>query len=169
MSFSGLIKLSSAVHWMNSYSGAVPAGAVVAGFQNGQLMYVCRAWEDGELLPGLHNHRVIITEYKWKFDFPGKLDTRHGGCFVPFRGREEKRKYYEVAVGIGIWLPFRGGSFPVDAFQGGMTRLGEILYVCRARIDGHLISGKLHPSHGGCYIANASREHKVNLYEVLVY
>lgn len=99
----------------------------------------------------------------------GKLDTRQGGCFVPYRGEERKQKYYDVAVGYGVWLLFRGGSFPVEAFQGGITRSGEILYVCRARIDGHLISGKLHPSLGGCYIANASREHKVNLYEVLVY
>lgn len=39
-------------HWMNAYEGAVPPGAIVAGHQNGQIMYVCRAWHDGELLPG---------------------------------------------------------------------------------------------------------------------
>lgn len=101
--------------------------------------------------------------------FTGKLDTRYGGCFVPYRGKERKQEYYDVAVGLGVWHLFRDGSRPVDAFQGGITHLGEILYVCRARVDGHLIPGKLHSSQGGCYIANASREHKVNLYEVLVY
>lgn len=97
------------------------------------------------------------------------MDTRQGGCFVPYRGKERKQEYYDVAVGLGVWLPFQYGNRPFDAVQGGITNSGEILYVCRARVDGHLVSGKLHSSLGGCYVANDSREHKVNLYEVLVY
>lgn len=52
MNISGVIKCAFSAHWINSYEGGVPAGAIIAGYQNGQIMYVCRAWHDGELLPG---------------------------------------------------------------------------------------------------------------------
>ena len=43
----------------------------------------------------------------------------------------------------------------------------EQLYIARARHEGDLIPGKLHPSHGVCYIAWGGGEHGHGEYEVM--
>jgi hypothetical protein len=46
---------------------------------------------------------------------------------------------------------------------------GERLYVGRASHDGSLTVGKIHPSHGVCYIPYGGEEIGIGAYEVLVY
>lgn len=55
---------------------------------------------------------------------------------------------------------------PPNALHGGFDS-GEQLYIARARHEGDLIPGKLHPSHGVTYIAYAGGEHSHSEYEVL--
>lgn len=58
------------------------------------------------------------------------------------------------------------GEVPPNAVQGGFDS-SEQLYIARARHEGDLIPGKLHPSHGVTYIAWGGGEHGHNEYEVL--
>lgn len=68
--------------------------------------------------------------------------------------------------GTECWVPGTGGEVPPSALEGGVDG-GEQLYVARTRHEGDLIPGKLHPSHGVCYIAYGGGEHGHSDYEVL--
>lgn len=68
--------------------------------------------------------------------------------------------------GPGAWVPAANGEVPPNALQGGFDS-SEQLYIARARHEGDLIPGKLHPSHGVTYVAWGGGEHGHNEYEVL--
>lgn len=68
--------------------------------------------------------------------------------------------------GPGCWVPASGGQVPPNAMQAGFDG-SEQLYVARARHENDLIPGKLHPSHGVCYVAYGGGEHGHADYEVL--
>uniref|UniRef100_A0A224XP38 Putative farnesoic acid o-methyltransferase n=1 Tax=Panstrongylus lignarius TaxID=156445 RepID=A0A224XP38_9HEMI len=63
------------------------------------------------------------------------------------------------------WVPCTGGTVPPDAVAGGFDQ--EQLYVGRAHHCGALLPGKVHPSHGVCYVAWGGSEHGIPEYEVL--
>ncbi|XP_075166686.1 uncharacterized protein LOC142238842 [Haematobia irritans] len=66
----------------------------------------------------------------------------------------------------GQWVPAANGEIPPQAMQGGFDG-SEQLYIARATHEGDVIPGKLHPSHGVCYVAYGGGEHGHNEYEVL--
>lgn len=68
--------------------------------------------------------------------------------------------------GPGCWVPAANGVVPPSSMEGGVDG-NEQLYIARARHEGDLIPGKLHPSHGVCYVAYGGGEHGHNEYEVL--
>ena len=68
--------------------------------------------------------------------------------------------------GPGCWVPASNGQVPPSSMEGGVDGV-EQLYIARARHEGDLIPGKLHPSHGVCYVAYGGGEHQHNEYEVL--
>ena len=53
--------------------------------------------------------------------------------------------------------------------KGGYTSTGEVLYIGRKVHKGVLIPGKVHPSHGGLFVAYGGEEHAYQFdYEILV-
>uniref|UniRef100_A0A1I8NZK1 Farnesoic acid O-methyl transferase domain-containing protein n=1 Tax=Stomoxys calcitrans TaxID=35570 RepID=A0A1I8NZK1_STOCA len=64
------------------------------------------------------------------------------------------------------WVPATNGTIPPNAVSGGRDG-HEQLYIARARHAADLIPGKLHPSHGCCYVAFGGEEHSHRQYEVL--
>lgn len=68
--------------------------------------------------------------------------------------------------GPGCWVPAADGQVPPSAMEGGFDG-SEQLFIARARHEGDLIPGKLHPTHGVCYVAYGGGEHGHNEYEVL--
>lgn len=72
------------------------------------------------------------------------------------------------------WIPASNGAVPGNAVPGGRTASGETLYIGRtlvnqSPIDGQIIPGKIHPSHGCLYVPFNSAEMKFTSYEQLVY
>lgn len=79
----------------------------------------------------------------------------------------------QILVGFDyIWEPTSGDKVPVGAIVGGYAEPGEIncekLYIGRASHNGHLIPGKVQPSHSVCYIPYEGREIAHKNYEILV-
>lgn len=68
--------------------------------------------------------------------------------------------------GPGCWVPAANGEVPPQSMEGGVDG-SEQLYIARARHEGDLIPGKLHPSHGVCYVSWGGAEHGHSEYEVM--
>ncbi|PSN46755.1 hypothetical protein C0J52_21805 [Blattella germanica] len=66
------------------------------------------------------------------------------------------------------WAPSRDGHVPQEALPVGYTSEGETLYAGRAFHDGTLTVGKVHPSHGVCYIPYGGQEIAYKEYEILI-
>ncbi|XP_075156713.1 uncharacterized protein LOC142229992 [Haematobia irritans] len=66
----------------------------------------------------------------------------------------------------GNWIPASNGVVPPNAVSGGFDGSDQ-LYVARAYHGSDLIPGKLHPSHGCCYVPYGGEEHSHRDYEVL--
>ncbi|XP_005180313.2 uncharacterized protein LOC101888348 isoform X2 [Musca domestica] len=64
------------------------------------------------------------------------------------------------------WVPASNGVVPPNAVSGGIDG-SDNLYIARARHSNDLIPGKLHPSHGCCYVPYGGVEHSHKEYEVL--
>ena len=66
------------------------------------------------------------------------------------------------------WEPSTGGDVPPSAVPGGFESYGEVLYICRAEIEGGLHPGKVSQILRACVVPYAEREHFIGSYEVLV-
>lgn len=66
------------------------------------------------------------------------------------------------------WVHGSNGEVPYGAILAGHTADGEPLYVARVYHEGSHCVGKLHPSHGSCYVPFGGKEHSHSHYEVLV-
>ena len=67
------------------------------------------------------------------------------------------------------WVSSGQGQILPHAIPGGVSCNGEMLFIGRIRHQGHLICGKIQPSHGCLYVAYGGKEHCYkNGYEVLV-
>jgi hypothetical protein len=134
--------------WVNGKSGSVPAGAVKAGSDNNDDLYICKGY--------LGN---------------GKLHPRHGRCFVPYDGKEEAYRAYEVLVGNDLrWVPW-AGSIPKNSISGGRERNGDPLYVCRSRLPvgkKQLTPGKYSAVNKICYLPYGGRYYEDRTPELLV-
>lgn len=140
-------------HWIDAEGGFVPYGeAVVGGMDiNGETLYVGRALQEGECIPG-------------------KVVPSHGVCYIPYAGREHPHRVYQILRSNGIefcWVPSADGATPTGAVQGGKTMEGENLYIGRTFHNGSHCIGKIHPSHGRLYIPFGGEEHGFSTYEVL--
>jgi len=135
--------------WVATSGNALPAGAFIGGEDNGEGLVVGRAQHEGALIPG-------------------KVVPSHGVCYVAFGGGEHGKTEYEVLVGSGQWVPGNGSNIPPTAMPAGETEEGEPLFVGRVQHEGTVTIGKVHPSHGVCYISYAGQELGFEAYEVLV-
>ena len=63
--------------WVDANHGVVPPGAVPAGFDNGEQLYVGRARHAGDIIPG-------------------KVVPSHQVCYLPWGGLEQSKTEYQV-------------------------------------------------------------------------
>ncbi len=127
--------------WVPGNGAAIPPNAVVAGNENGTLLYTCRVRE------------------KQNWVMLGKVVGE--GCNYGF-GKEKVSKQFEVLVGGGNWRQPTNNF--AGAFDGGPDYNGEPRYLCRAPYQGSLHPGRLIPS--GCYISYGGKAFSVTEYEV---
>lgn len=130
---------------------SLPEGAIQAGHDaDGTLIYVGRAFHDGDLLPA----KVL----------PDKQVA-----YVPYGGQEIAKHEYEVLCGGNVqWVQSGHGDVPPNAVLGGHCGNGEPLYVGRSHFSGSLTPGKVHPSHGNLYIPFGGSEVPIKEYEILI-
>nr|XP_022920670.1 uncharacterized protein LOC111429093 [Onthophagus taurus] len=136
--------------WVQASGGHVPANAFAGGEENGEPMFVIRSQFEGGLIPG-------------------KLLSSHGVAYVPWGGTENPCNSYEVLTDFnGSWITCSGSNIPPNALPAGQSEDGEPLYVGRVVNDGSMTVGKVHGSHGVCYIPFGGQEMGFNDYEILV-
>ncbi|KAM3966907.1 uncharacterized protein ACR2FA_011790 [Aphomia sociella] len=127
--------------------------AVVAGYEghDGSPLWVIRARYQGDLIPG-------------------KLAIKHRSAFVAWGGDENSVQNFEVCCARPEkvrWVECRDGAVPPNAIAAGNTASGETLFVGRAKYQGSLTPGKVHPSHKVMYISFGGNEVPHKVYEVL--
>jgi hypothetical protein len=66
------------------------------------------------------------------------------------------------------WVEAFRGTIPAGALPCGREADGQLLYACRARLQGGIHPGKIRPGFGGANIPWGGRECTVPEYEVLV-
>ncbi|CAG9579770.1 unnamed protein product [Danaus chrysippus] len=127
--------------------------AVVAGYEgyDHSPLWVIRARFEGDLIPG-------------------KLAIQHKAAYVPWGGTENAVHNIEVLCARPEcirWVDCCENSIPPNAIVAGNTSEGEPLYVGRAREQGSLTPGKVHPSHRAMYVSFAGKEISHKNYEIL--
>ncbi|CAH0583069.1 unnamed protein product [Chrysodeixis includens] len=118
---------------------------------DGSPLYVIRAQHEGGLVPG-------------------KLSIKNLAAYIAYRGRSVPVDSFEVLCAkreAVSWKSSSKGQVPSDAIIAGNTVNGEPLFIARVRHKGSLIPGKVHPSHGCCYIPIGRYETNHKGYEVL--
>jgi len=130
---------------------SVPATAIIGGRDSDfSLNYVARASHDGSLLPCNFNARKQIAHVSWN-------------------GVEVSKQNFEILCGASSkWIAAANGVTPANAFPGGYTRQGEVLYIGRVSINCGLIVGRIQKSSGCIFISTDGSEFSFNSYEVLV-
>jgi len=141
--------------WKDGSGGSVPHRAVAGGVdESGETLYVARANQDGDYVCG-------------------KLVPSHGVCYVAYGGKEHSHSDYQVLCNESDsdmdWISSSDGNVPSGAVQGGADSSGEKLFIGRAWHDGSLTIGKIHKSHGVCYVPFGGEEHRHSDYEALVF
>ena len=139
--------------WVStSTRDALPSTALCGGVDaDGSKIYVARAYHGGDILPAKY------------------VPHRHE-AYVAFGGAEHHVENFEILCHKEIhWHHSQNGEVPSDAVPSGTTSDGETLYTGRAEHNGTLTIGKVHPSHGVCYIPFDGVEHAHKQYEVLVF
>ncbi|VEN44524.1 unnamed protein product [Callosobruchus maculatus] len=142
----------AAYYWVDTVArGSVPRTALQGGVDiDGHTIYVGRAFHAGDWMPA----KVI----------PGK-----NVAYVAYNGEEIAVDRFQVLCEQQFdWVPCSGGNIPPDAVEGGRTSDGEVLYIGRAYHEGSHTVGKVHPSHGVCYIPFNYKEIAYPDYEILV-
>jgi hypothetical protein len=135
--------------WVSGRNGSVPAGAVKAGSDNNDDLYICRT--------SLGN---------------GKLHPQYKNCYVPYGSTNQAFTTYEVLVGNDNlrWVPWTG-SIPQNSISGGRERNGDPLYVCRSRLPvgkKQLTPGKYSAVKKICYLPYGSGYYEDRAPEILV-
>ncbi|KAL1472450.1 hypothetical protein MTO96_039318 [Rhipicephalus appendiculatus] len=139
--------------WVACRANKLPENAVPGGDDTkGDVAYIGRATYADEVIPG-------------------KVVPSRGYCYIPHGGAEHLFRDCQVLVSNGAplaWLPESNGAVPSGAIQGGKTHDGEPLYIGRAKHNGMLIVGKVHPSKRRLYVSFDYKEHNYSEYQVLV-
>jgi hypothetical protein len=138
------------LRWSPASNGSVPGGAVSGGHEaGGEALYVCRAQYNG----GTHG---------------GKIRSAFGGCNIGWGGKEVTISSYDVLIDVRPhWAAAQGGAILPNAVPAGSEN-GQTLYICRARFENGIHSGKIRQDFHGCNIGYGGREHTVNPYELLL-
>ncbi|XP_049873920.1 uncharacterized protein LOC126372285 [Pectinophora gossypiella] len=128
----------------------LPDGALIGGYEN-ETLYIVRA-----------PHRLSLT--------PGKFVPSEGVAYVSWGGEANPKSEFEVLCGYDCtWVTTCEDRIPVGAVSGGYSEdRQERLYIGRAVHNGHIIPGKVQPSHKVCYIAFDGHEIAKKRYEILV-
>lgn len=140
------------VMWVSTTArDQVPRDAVVGGHDTDRTqIHVGRATHEGDLVPC----KVLFSKQ---------------AAYVGHNGSEILKHQFEVLVGSDVkWKKEKNGKIPSDAFPGGRTSSGETLYIGRVEHNRSTTVGKVHPSHGCCYIPYGGKEIPFKDYEVLV-
>ncbi|KAF5302479.1 hypothetical protein FQR65_LT08569 [Abscondita terminalis] len=141
-----------AYYWIDWTSDRmVPPTAVHGGVdKDGSQIYVGRAYHEGDWIPA-----KVIPE-------------RHI-AYVAYGGGEHSKNSFQVLCEQRFdWVPSSSGHIPPGAVEGGRTESGEPLYIGRVWHDGAHTVGKVHSTHGCCYIPYDSQEMSFCDYEILV-
>lgn len=122
--------------------------------KDGTVVYVGRALFNGDWLPA-------------------KIIPHHSSAFISWNGTEIALKGCEAMVRCAgskhmKWQRAEGMNIPSSAIAIGRTAQGENLYAGRVYYKGSLEVGKIHPSHGICYVPFARKELAFRKYQVLV-
>ncbi|KAK9869115.1 hypothetical protein WA026_002873 [Henosepilachna vigintioctopunctata] len=142
----------AAYYWVDTRArNGVPSTALHGGTDSdGDTIYVGRAYHDGDWLPA-------------------KVIPNKDIAYVAHNGREHAKYEFQVLCEQRFrWVHSSGGYIPEHAVEGGRTGDGEPLYIGRAHHHGSLTVGKVHPSHGCCYIPYGGEEISHREYEILV-
>lgn len=100
---------------------------------------------------------------------PGNFVLEKRSCYVPYGGKEVSLTCFEILLNENFdWTASSNGNIHENAVIGGVTSSGEDLFIGRVIRDGHLMPGKIHPSHKTMYVPSAGGEHLYNSYEILV-
>uniref|UniRef100_A0A336ML91 CSON003397 protein n=1 Tax=Culicoides sonorensis TaxID=179676 RepID=A0A336ML91_CULSO len=143
-------KPSDGPGWIKCDGKELPGNAVVGGEYSGVPLYVGRALHDGSLIPG-------------------KINPNTATCFVGWNGNEFEKDEFEVLCGINsIWVKCSGANIPSNAFPGGKTHNGELLYIGRANHNGTLAIGSVQKSYSACFVSYAEKEYEYKDYEIFV-
>jgi len=140
------------IQWLPSRGGQAAPYAVPAGLDSGRELYVIRAYHEGGTVPG-------------------KLHVGHSSAYIAYAGNEVPKYDYEVLVAPVAslsWVDGQGSHIPPHAVPGGRDPNGETYYVGRVWLNGTITVGKVHPSHGACYVPYGGQEHASHSYEILV-
>ncbi|KAH8413837.1 hypothetical protein KR222_009131, partial [Zaprionus bogoriensis] len=155
--------------WVRWYDNVITVGregeaAAFLSYDAGVLFPVnfvgiCTGW--GASGNWLIDGRSSIMEYHFAKYILIMLNSTEPAPSAPVMGFSAP-----TGSGPGSWVAAANGEVPPNALQGGFDS-NEQLYIARARHEGDLIPGKLHPSHGVTYVAWGGGEHGHNEYEVL--
>jgi len=100
---------------------------------------------------------------------PGKFNPKAKTAYVPWGGKENPVKNFELYIGPQLWLtPESRGTLPVNALAAGKESDGTLLYAIRAASGAALVPGKFNPKTREAYISIGGKEVKVDSYEFLV-
>lgn len=96
------------------------------------------------------------------------MSNRHIAC-VTLEGVESEKHSFEILIGsCSNWVADTNGHVPSNAFPGGYTKQGEVLYIGRTNYNGELIVGRIHKSHRCIYVGANGQEYSFADYEVLI-
>ncbi len=99
---------------------------------------------------------------------PGMTGMWIEGCSTGYGGREVVVRDYSVLIGRGNWVRSANGQVPGNAMPAGNEANGAPLYICRARHDGLVYSGKTRPGFNGCNVPDSGQELTIRAFDVLV-
>jgi len=142
----------TSLEWVSASGGKHPKDSVRAGYDSGEKVYVVRAHHEGATTPG-------------------KLHNGHSHVYIPYNMTEVSVEDYEVLTGPPAalsWIEGQNGEVPSNAVVGGQDADGETIYIGRAIHQGTVTVGKVHPSHGCCYVSYGGEELNFKEYEILV-
>ncbi|CAH0717169.1 unnamed protein product, partial [Brenthis ino] len=136
-------------HWVQ-VEDKLPDGALLGGYEN-EFLYIMRGHLRGSLTPG-------------------KFVPSLGLGFISWGGNSHECDMLEILCGYNCtWVPSQDNKVPIGAIEGGHSEVGhEVLYVGRVHYKGHLIVGKVQPSHSCCYFPYGDSELSAREFEVLV-
>ncbi|XP_026467214.1 uncharacterized protein LOC113370734 [Ctenocephalides felis] len=127
-----------------------PKGVLAGRDSDGTEIYVGRSLYQGDVVPA-------------------KVIPNKSAAYISYNGVEVPVNNFEILVRSECkWVQSRNGTVPPGAFPVGQTVSGEVLYAGRVHLRGGVAVGKVHPSHGCCYIPYNGQEEAHKVYEVMV-